>query len=261
MSWFQSKNAQAAARNDLIFQEEQKPLLNLLRTADELKAVAEAARARGDAHGADLFQKEADELAVRLQAISSHCSHRAFKRVNESTVNVLKIDLHAQLPSQAVQLVQQEILRIQAITFCSVKTELHIVTGAGTHSKSGQPKVKAAVEQYLQSKAVTYTELASNKGMLVVALPIKAHTESKMPLQKAESVAVTAIICCPTEAVVTSVCKYYRNGACNCPQGERCRLSHRIPIVKPSAASVAAAQAEYSLWQVAYDIMPMILMN
>lgn len=169
MSWFKSKNAQAAACNDLIFKEEQKPLLNLQRTVDELKAVAEAARARGDAEGADLFQKEADGLASRLAAISSHCSRRAFERVNESTVNVFKIDLHAQLPTQAIQVVHETLLDMQKRTSTyTVKTEVHVVTGAGNHSVNGVAKVKQAVEEYLKFQGVQYADAPGNAGMLVL---------------------------------------------------------------------------------------------
>ncbi|PNW78793.1 hypothetical protein CHLRE_09g390393v5 [Chlamydomonas reinhardtii] len=115
--------------------------------AEEYRALANAARARGDWQAATQYNERAAELFY-----NAYNAHRG----ND------ELDLHGLFVKEALVHVERRVRNLS-----SGMTTLRIIVGRGNRSADG-PRLKPAVEAWLRQRGYDFKEDGRNNGCLVV---------------------------------------------------------------------------------------------
>ncbi len=115
-----------------------------------------------------LKNKQMKEILNKLELVRRNAASDIFERINShghmGTVtddNEICIDLHGLHINEAKWMIDDRVLPI-----LQVFKQLVLITGSGSHNKSGEPVLKNAVKTYLIEKNIKVEQVGKNSGAL-----------------------------------------------------------------------------------------------
>lgn len=121
---------------------------------------------------ASQLELQAAECKRRARCVKERASSEAFQRNNKENVLEMKpIDLHDLTVGAALNKVDQLVTLARGLVsqgFYSAVL-LPLITGRGAHSAGGVPKIRAAVQQWMEAYGIGY-RLENAGGQLVACL-------------------------------------------------------------------------------------------
>ncbi|KAK9829021.1 hypothetical protein WJX72_003453 [[Myrmecia] bisecta] len=152
--------------NDPRHDEKQAHYEECRRRADDLAAqmkhkFAAASRAHkaGNAALAGELADEGRRLRELVEEENARAGRKIFQKMNESTVQLMRIDLHGLHVEEAVNRLNMFIASVAVIAQQNCTCKVTIITGRGLHSQGNVPKILIAVREYLNARGIKYVDV------------------------------------------------------------------------------------------------------
>ncbi|CAF0869016.1 unnamed protein product [Brachionus calyciflorus] len=119
----------------------------------------------------NLKYKKLEELREKLKIARSNAANDIYERMNAPSTmgNVIndklsiQVDLHGLFVKEAIGKVEEFVLPL-----LDVLKEIMLITGRGSHNKTGQANLKNGLKQYFNSKNIKYKDVERNEGAIFI---------------------------------------------------------------------------------------------
>lgn len=157
-------NADRSSNNQAMYEEQRAETNTLYKKIVQRTQEVEALRQEGRHHDASMLAFQIPELKKQARRANEFAKENIFENMNKSNCVMREIDLHCLHKREAIEkvhhMVEHSVSDPVSDTFCKV------VTGWGRGSQDNVPKLRPAVEEYLDKRGIKYGLEKGNNGMM-----------------------------------------------------------------------------------------------